>query len=64
MSNLTKPGAVFASDAVYEINTVGLQVLVNHFEYRVTCRNRLYLISALVLLYNHRIMAAELQFVT
>jgi len=63
MSNLTKP-SVFASDAVYEINTVGLQVLVYHFDYEVTCRNRLYLISVLVFLYNHRMVAAEVQFVT
>jgi hypothetical protein len=62
MSDLTKRGVVFASDAVYEINTVGLQVLVYPFEYRVTCRDRLYL-SVLVFLY-HRMMAAQVQFET
>lgn len=33
---LQKPGVVFASDALYEIDTVGLEVLVCPFEYEVT----------------------------
>jgi hypothetical protein len=65
MSNLTKRGDIFDSVAVYEINIVGLQVLMFHFEYEVACRNRLYLISSvLVFLCNHRMMAAEVEFVT
>jgi len=64
MSNLTKRGVVFASDAVYGINIVVLQVLMFRFEYEVTCKNKLYLISVLVFLCNHRMMAAEVEFVT
>jgi hypothetical protein len=39
-------------------------VFVYGYEYEGTCRNKLHLIGVLVFLYNHRIVAAQVQFVT